>query len=284
MALHYLGPEFDIHGGGADLIFPHHENEIAQAESYTGKPFARFWVHNGFITVLEEKMSKSQGNFFLVRELLQHFSGAALRFFLLTTHYRNPLDFAPEKVEEVKRGWERLLALARALTTRGNAPDSGKGATSPEDADPLARAAAACREKFLAAMDDDCNTALAIAVLFDFARTANGLLQEPVKVTAAGLMAARRILKETAGEILGILPQEGGQAVPAAAEETTAGLVDLVLEWRRQARAQRDWATADRLRQRLNELGVVVEDTPTGTRWRYASNGQVSSPGAGGWV
>lgn len=263
MALHYLGPEFDIHGGGADLIFPHHENEIAQAESYTGRPFARFWLHNGFITVLEEKMSKSQGNFFLVRELLQRFSGTVLRFYLLSTHYRSPLDFAPEKVEEAGRAWQRLTALQEALASAQAVP--------PADgvADPLAQAALAYREKFMAAMDDDANTALAIAGLFEFVRLANSLLAQAGQVTTTGLALAARTLRETAGEVLGILPPQGGQASAAVPNASLAVLIELVLEWRRQARAQRDWATADRLRARLEELGVVVEDTPAGTRWRY---------------
>lgn len=270
MALHYLGPEFDIHGGGADLIFPHHENEIAQAESYLDRPFARFWLHNGFITVREEKMSKSQGNFFLVRELLEEFPGWVLRFYLLTTHYRSPLDFAPEKVEEAKRAWERLQGLSEALVTPAPGLGAGEGRKGAAAADPLAQAAEAFYEKFLAAMDDDCNTALAIAALFDFARTANSLLQEPTKVTAAGLCKARQVLEETAGTVLGILPAER-QALPRAGGEAMVGaLVELVLEWRRRAREQRDWATADYLRGRLQELGLVVEDTPAGTRWRYA--------------
>lgn len=270
MALHYLGPEFDIHGGGADLIFPHHENEIAQAESYIGRPFARFWVHNGFITVRDEKMSKSQGNFFLVRELLQQFPGTVLRFYLLTTHYRSPLDFSPEKVEEAKRAWERLQGLIDALAARADMRGQGEADGLSGDADPLAQAAAAFYEKFLAAMDDDCNTALAIAALFEFARTANGLLQEPANVTATGVRRAKKVLEETAGDILGIIPETGQGAHQAGGEAVAAALIDLVLEWRRRAREQRDWTTADHLRQRLNDLGVVVEDTPAGTRWRYA--------------
>ncbi|MBC7336694.1 MAG: hypothetical protein H5U01_10545, partial [Clostridia bacterium] len=159
--------------------------------------------------------------------------------------------------------WQRLTALQEALASAQAVP--------PADgvADPLAQAALAYREKFMAAMDDDANTALAIAGLFEFVRLANSLLAQAGQVTTTGLALAARTLRETAGEVLGILPPQGGQASAAVPNASLAVLIELVLEWRRQARAQRDWATADRLRARLEELGVVVEDTPAGTRWRY---------------
>jgi cysteinyl-tRNA synthetase len=270
MALRYLGPEFDIHGGGADLIFPHHENEIAQAEGYSDRPFARFWLHNGFITVREEKMSKSKGNFFLVRELLSRFPGRVLRFYLLSNHYRSPLDFSVDKVEEAARAWDRLKNLAEALEEGMTGADGlGEGLSGGDD--PLAQAAVACEEKFRAAMDDDCNTALAIAALFEFAHTAYTLLKDRLRVSAAGRAAARRVLDETASRVLGIWPAtEACQSGAAERGELVNHLVALVLETRARARQRRDWETADRLRQRLNELGIVVEDTPEGTRWRFA--------------
>jgi cysteinyl-tRNA synthetase len=264
MALHYLGSEFDIHGGGADLIFPHHENEIAQVECFTGRPFARFWVHNGFITVREEKMSKSRGNFFLVRELLEQYPGPLLRFYLLSTHYRTPLDFDPEKVEEARRAWERLVRLAEALAdpTVGSEPGS-----RAEEAAALTELVENYRSRFWQALDDDCNTANAIAALFDFVHQANRWLQMPDTVSAAARERMREALEETAGGVLGILPP-GGTRQTGTGSHLVPELVELVLEVRSRAREQRDWATADRLRQRLQELGIVVEDTPSGPRWR----------------
>ncbi|MGB9921001.1 MAG: cysteine--tRNA ligase [Moorellales bacterium] len=263
MALHYLGSEFDIHGGGADLIFPHHENEIAQAECFTGRPFARFWVHNGFITVREEKMSKSRGNFFLVRELLREFPGPLIRFYLLSTHYRSPLDFDPEKVEEARRAWERLVRLAETLTDLSAGPEVGRREEEPG----LVELVRDYRARFRQALDDDCNTANAIAALFDFTHRANRWLQAPSAVSAAERERIREVLEETAGGVLGILPADG-TTTASAGSHLVPELVDLVLEVRSRAREQRDWATADRLRQRLQELGIAVEDTPAGPRWR----------------
>jgi len=264
MALHYLGPEFDLHGGGADLIFPHHENEIAQAECYTGKPFARCWVHNGFITVREEKMSKSQGNFFLVRELLERYPGPLLRFYLLSTHYRTPLDFDPDKLEEARRAWERLGRLNAALGSATEPPPPA--AEEPARPDELVGAVDEYRQRFVQAMDDDCNTAAALAALFDFAHEINRLIQGMPPDRLSGLARVREVLEETAGGVLGILPAEKEKSAEPKSE-LVPELVELLLELRARAREERDWATADRLRQRLNQLGVVVEDTPAGTRW-----------------
>ncbi|MGH7360330.1 MAG: cysteine--tRNA ligase, partial [Candidatus Methylomirabilales bacterium] len=152
MAMHYLGDSFDVHGGGEDLIFPHHENEIAQSEGATGKPFARVWVHNGFVRIQQEKMSKSVGNVFTIRELLSKFSPDALKLFLLGTHYRSPIDYAPEKVEEAGRALDRIRVLAEAVEALEEGP---AGARLPGGLEP---ALAAAREEFVAAMDDDLNT------------------------------------------------------------------------------------------------------------------------------
>lgn len=266
MSLHYLGPEFDIHGGGADLIFPHHENEIAQAESWVDKKFARFWVHNGFITISEEKMSKSAGNFFLVRELLRQFPGAVLRFYLLSTHYRSPLDFSLDKVEEAMRGWERLRSFSEAMFNL----DLPSDAPGQRDSDPLEAAAVEYEQNFIRAMDDDCNTALGIAALFEFARSANMLLKKPESLSQAGLIAARKVFQATAIDILGVIsPESGKSTVNAGIEDAFGRLVELVLEIRRLSRERRDWAVADQIRQRMGEIGLAVEDTPEGTRWHY---------------
>ncbi|WP_079907562.1 cysteine--tRNA ligase [Carboxydocella sp. JDF658] len=252
MSLKYLGAEFDIHGGGFDLIFPHHENEIAQSEAYLGQPFARYWMHNGFITVKEEKMSKSLGNFFTVREILQHFSGQVVRFFMLSSHYRNPLDYSPEKLEEAKKGLERL---SNALANGQEYSNGVNGIMSEE--------AAAAREEFIQAMDDDFNTALALSVLFELARQINaGVAAGEEKEKIAGLTG---VLAELA-QVLGLELKAGEKA------EADAGLlkelVDFLLLLRQEARARKDWTTADAIRNKLGDLGIIVEDTPNGPRWK----------------
>ncbi|TDA70181.1 MAG: cysteine--tRNA ligase [Clostridia bacterium] len=268
MALRYLGSGFDIHGGGYDLVFPHHENEIAQAESYTGQPFARYWMHNGFITVDQEKMSKSLGNFFLLREILRRFPGPVIRFYLLSTHYRHPLDFDLEGLEGSARGlarWQKTLdELEQRLGGR-----AGEAATSGP-AHPLREQVAATRETFVAALDDDFNTPAAMAALFALVRETNSFLARSQTGDDAGTLAAvRACLKELGEQVLGVLPL-AGQAAPSSREaQVVTGLVDLLLEVRSLARQHRDWAMADMIRDRLAGLGIGVEDTPGGTRWEW---------------
>lgn len=271
MALRYLGPGFDIHGGGYDLVFPHHENEIAQAESYTGQIFARYWMHNGFITVDQEKMSKSAGNFFLLREILKRFPGPVIRFYLLSTHYRHPLDFTLEGMESSARGlarWQKTLdELQRRLGIR--APEAAtNGPTHP-----LREQVAATREAFAAAMDDDLNTPAAIAALFALVREANSFLAgtqaDDGAATLAGLAAVQTCLRELGEQVLGVLPLPA-QPSPAGVEgQVVASLVDLLLEVRHLARQRKDWAMADMIRDRLAGLGIGVEDTPGGSRWEW---------------
>jgi len=270
MAVKYLGNNFDIHGGGFDLIFPHHENEIAQAEAATGRPFARYWMHNGFITVNEEKMSKSLGNFFLVREVLAKFPPPVVRFFLLSTHYRSPLDFDDEKLAAAGRGLERIKTSLRLLT---EALESCSGEKKAADDDFLALLEK-YRRDFIAAMDDDFNTALAIGILFEMARQVNSHL--PVNGGECGREALERALAlfYTFNQVLGLFPvdEAKGRILLEAAggddDRFTAALMELLLDVRREARARKDWATADRIRDGLKELGVILEDTPRGVRWR----------------
>ncbi|HHP50859.1 MAG TPA: cysteine--tRNA ligase [Moorella mulderi] len=258
MALKYLGPELDIHGGGADLIFPHHENEIAQAEALTGRPFARFWLHNGFITINREKMSKSLGNFFLVREVTSRFPPVALRFFLLSTHYRSPLDFDEEGFLAGVKGWERLRNTwfwLREVLERPRSEDDGGQSL-------LSRAQASYRE-FVEAMDDDLNTPRAIAVLHDLAREVNAFLQErPAKTP--GVEKAAEIFHLMAEEVLGLLPLPGREGDSHLVEK----LLEILIQIRQEARQKKDWATADSIRERLQALGIILQDTPQGTRWR----------------
>lgn len=267
MSLKYLGTDIDIHGGGADLIFPHHENEIAQSEAATGERFVRYWLHNGFITVNKEKMSKSTGNFFLVREILREFPGAAVRLFLLSTHYRSPLDFDRDGLDSSARGLSRLndsLALLdKVLESKPVKKEAG-------DEDALTRAIAHCRQEFERAMDDDFNTALALGEIFEFVRAVNGFINRADFVLTEKayqlLSEARCLLEQLAGEVLGI-------DISRAARDYEPGevkaLVELLLEVRNKARRKKDWEIADFIRERLKGLGIRVEDTPWGVRWFF---------------
>jgi len=272
MSLKYLGNNFDIHGGGMDLIFPHHENEIAQSEAATGEPFARYWLHNGFITVNEEKMSKSLGNFFLVREVRKKVPPLVLRFFLLSTHYRSPLDFDEDKVAAARKGWERLknsyLAVGEALRLRTLRPPASN--RDREFLENIRR----LRRQFEEAMDDDFNTALAIAFCFDLAREANTYLNQET-VPAEDVLRQTRDLFVDFGSVLGLFKIRDGEISVSEEEreehsELVGPLVELLLQVRQEARSKKEWAMADRIRDGLKELGIIVEDTPQGARWKRA--------------
>ena len=245
MAMHYLGAGFDFHGGGMDLVFPHHENEIAQSEALTGCAFARYWLHNGLITVNDEKMSKSLGNFLTVSDLLAKYPSELIRFYILSTHYRSPLEFNEQKMQEAKRGWRRLQDTYKRLKEQ-------YGQAAP--AEPLAWA----MEAFTEAMDDDFNTARAVAVCFDVVRYAN----RPDCTEGAEAYA---FLKQVAQGILGVISEEAQAAVDTG---LTAEVIDLLLTVREKLREERNWALADLIRDRLTELGIVVEDTKEGPRWK----------------
>ncbi|MBE3587526.1 MAG: cysteine--tRNA ligase [Thermoanaerobacteraceae bacterium] len=274
MALKYLGCGFDIHGGGFDLVFPHHENEIAQAEAATGRSFARYWMHNGFITVNQEKMSKSLGNFFLVREILERFPPEVVRFFLLSTHYRSPLDFDDEKMAAAGRGLERIKNSIRLLHEALNRP--ARDGLKDED-DQFLAAMAKYERDFVAAMDDDFNTALAIGILFELAREVNAYLHDREGLPAGKALERAMDLFRSFNQVLGIFRVDETTGKFLLEEEAGGGgdlagaLMELLLEVRQQARAKKDWATADRIRDRLKELGILLEDTPSGVRWKRIS-------------
>jgi cysteinyl-tRNA synthetase len=279
MATHCLGDSFDIHGGGQDLQFPHHENEIAQSEGATGQPFARVWMHNGFVQIEEEKMSKSLGNFFTVRELLHRYEPEEVRCFLLASHYRSPLHYSQDNLEHARQGITRLYLALRDFPNDGQPGRQGGRAFAEVQDEPGRQGGRAFAEvqkespgqedgfeaRFRAAMDDDFNTPEAMAVLFDLAREVNRL-QESDRA-AAGQLAAR--LRRLAA-VLGLLQSAPERYLrhrsvddgPAAAE---------VEDWitrRTEARARKDWQEADRIRVQLAAQGVVLEDGPGGTRWR----------------
>ncbi len=245
MAAKYLGTAFDIHAGGLDLIFPHHENEIAQSEAASGRRFARYWLHNGMVTLDEEKMSKSVGNVIGLGEALDRFGANVLRLFLLSAHYRSPVDFSEARLAEARAGFDRWAALLRA--THGLPLPAAEPAV-----------AAAARARFTEAMDDDLATPAAQAALFDLAREGNRALEQGDKEAAAGISATLR-------ELTGLLGYtfDGG----SHADDLVGPLVEELLRLRLEARERRDFATADAIRGRLGEIGVIVEDSPSGARW-----------------
>ena len=253
-----LGSHFDIHGGGMDLQFPHHENEIAQSEAATGGKFVNVWMHNGFVRIDDEKMSKSLGNFFTVRGVLERYPAEAVRFFMLSSHYRSPLNYSEDHLRQADASVRRLYTALRGLDGSLISPD----AIEP-DADWLAR--------FRAAMDDDFNTPEAISVLFDLAREVNRA-RESDPDRARGLAGTLRAL----GAVLGLLDADaeawlhGASAVESAGQGPDDGEIEAMIARRAAARARKDWGEADRLRDELAAVGVVLEDGARGTVWRRA--------------
>ncbi len=265
MATKYLGETFDIHGGGLDNIFPHNECEIAQAEAATGKPFARYWVLSGSLTVNGVKMSKSLGNFLTVKEALNLYSPEAIRFFVLSSHYRSPVGFSRETLLAAERGVERLHNTVRALRMRvEDATPSGTADLSYiTDLD-------AHRDAFVEAMDDDFNTSRAIASLFDLSKEVNALLSSRRPVSRGTLGAIDSLYRELGGKVLGIIPDDLTQEIGG---ELVEGLMDVILDIRQRYREAKDWDQADALRRRLTELGIVVEDRAEGPSWRVERGG-----------
>ena len=252
MSLRYLCEQIDIHGGGEDLVFPHHENEIAQTEAYTGKaPFVRYWVHNAWVKAGEEKMSKSLGNFVTIGQALEHWSADALRMWVLTSHYRTPLTFTEEALLAAKRGSERLRQAARAQV-------DGAGASTPLKAGSSGPAvdAAGFRQQFIDAMDEDMNTPRALAVLFDLAHEINRAKDEG-RPAAAG----QAMLLELA-DALGLTLTEAESDIGAAP------FIELLITLRNELRAAKHFELADRVRTGLGDLGIALEDKPDGTVWR----------------
>ncbi|OGL11581.1 MAG: cysteine--tRNA ligase [Candidatus Rokubacteria bacterium RIFCSPLOWO2_12_FULL_71_22] len=263
MSMHYLGESFDIHGGGEDLIFPHHECEIAQSEAGTGKPFVRYWIHNGFVNLGAEKMSKSLGNVLAIREVVKRHAPDALRLWMLGTHYRNPIEWSEERAQEAARALERfrpLIADADRLAP-GVIGSRDAALDAPSDATAL-------RSRFEAAMDDDFNTAEALAALFDLARVVHAYRN----AVAHGDDSARAAFLGGASELFALLRVLGLFEVatthPVLLPELRGHIEKLVAE-RDAARKSRDWTRADQLRTQLKELGVTVEDTPSGSVWTW---------------
>jgi cysteinyl-tRNA synthetase len=283
MSHKYLGVNFDIHGGGLDLVFPHHENEVAQSEAFTGQPLARFWVHNGMLNVAEEKMSKSLGNTLAVREILREWEPHTVRYFLISAQYRSPLTYSQAELRAAESARRRLVQVVRVvedlLAKGAAAPPSSGGTAAP--ADRLGQAAAGARRDFAAAMNDDLNTALALAALHTLAKEVNREINDPAfsldAATMAGLEEVRATFREL-DEVVRVLdvPGETRSAGSGPPEATTASALDEarieeLIAQRQAARKAKDWAAADRLRDELKAAGVSLEDTPQGARWTRES-------------
>lgn len=252
MSTKFLGETIDIHAGGQDLIFPHHENEIAQSEAYSDKPFAHYWMHNGYININNEKMSKSKGNFFTVRDILAQYEAEVLRFFILSAQYRNPINFSEELIMQASNALERLYNakenLLYAMETGGEAPLT---VTEIEILSGLRRH----KERFIEAMDDDLNTADGISAIFELVRDINTNLQDaPTRTFAEN---AYKLLMELSG-VLGILGREKG-GLDAQVESMIAE--------RQEARKNKNFARSDEIRDELKAMGIVLEDTPQGVKW-----------------
>jgi len=250
-----LGDTFDIHGGGKDLIFPHHENEIAQSEAASGRPYVKYWLHNGFVNINHEKMSKSLNNFLMIRDVLQRHYPEAVRMFLLSSHYRSPLDFTPEAMAEASAKLTRVYTLLRRLTGRTPA------AADKVDGSPF-------WHRFTAEMDDDFNTAAGIGTLFEAVRATNQLLDAGNADQGEIALNHGAILRM--GQVLGIATGDAEAYFKSQARDIDPARVEDLIARRTAARKARDWAEADRLRDELTAMGVAIEDRPEGTVWRMA--------------
>ena len=260
MSNKYLGPTFDIHGGGQDLIFPHHENEIAQSKCGTGGEFARYWIHNGYINVKGEKMSKSLGNFFLLREVLEQFEGRVVRFFILSSHYRKPIDFSDNELVQSKAGLERI----ENAISRGKEILTSKPVENGSDLTELKETLEISKDKFIRCMDEDFNTAGGIGAIFELVKELNkaGEIDKISKVGFEVLEDTIEYIRVVMEEVFGVLLK-----VEVQVGDMTTELIEFLLELRREARDSKDWAFSDKVRDRLLEMGIKIKDGKEKTTW-----------------
>ncbi|MBW2630180.1 MAG: cysteine--tRNA ligase [Deltaproteobacteria bacterium] len=279
MSQRFLGDTFDIHGGGEDLIFPHHENEIAQSEGATGKPFANYWIHNGFIKVNDEKMSKSLGNTLTIKEVLTAYHPEVVRFFILQSHYKSYIDFSDASIAEARMGMERFYAMLKnikdALDDGVDFSDTSEKDLSGEDEE-VFKKVSMLPDRFKEAMDDDFNTARAIGYMFDSVRIINGYTSKDFAPTGESLFVlseAKRHMK-SAGKVLGLLLEDPDEYFEKDRKRETgkSGLdvkeVERLIDERKKARESRDWGRADELRDLLAARGIIIKDTSTSTTWK----------------
>lgn len=260
MANKYLGKTIDIHSGGQDLIFPHHENEIAQSECANGQLFANYWMHNGYININNQKMSKSLGNFFTVRDIAKKYDYEIIRFFMLSAHYRNPVNFSDVLMEQAKSAVERVYTCLDNL--KFLAKNGVERALTPKE-QALSEKIDECKDKFIAAMDDDLNTADAIAAIFDIVYAANTGLSKEKESSVEIVNKCIDTIKELGG-VLGLFVSEK--------EETLDSKIEALIEERNAARKAKDWAKADEIRDKLKAMNIILKDTPMGVKWSRADD------------
>lgn len=256
MNMVHLGEQIDIHGGGNDLIFPHHENEIAQTESITGKPFARYWMHNGMMGLKDEKMSKSVGNMITIDQFLSEHPGDVMRLWVLNGSYRSPLTYNESVIEQTTQGYKRLLSAKKDVLP------GAKGLTD-SDQQKLAEAAEHAREAFVEAMDDDFNTSLAMAAIYELVKLINQARADGANDTQLGI--AQSVFNELTSTLGLVLTEESSQGTSADA------FIDLLVALRRDLRNEKNWAMSDKIRDELKALGVFLEDSKDGTTWSWES-------------
>lgn len=274
MSKKYLGDTFDIHGGGKDLIFPHHENEIAQSEGASGKPFVNTWIHHGFVTIKDEKMSKSLGNFLTIRELLEQYPAEVLRLFVFSAHYRTPLDFTDQTMQDAETGLDRLygcLATLARLPRQGDA--DAADTVGKKDRQKLEK----LEERFCKAMDNDFNSAQALGHIFDTVKAVNKIAQHlppiPSQQTLDRLRQAGATLKQL-GDLLGILQQDPVAYLTAKQEKILSAIdlspqqIEALIAERNKARDEKDWTRADEIRDRLLSRNIEIKDAAGGTTWQ----------------
>lgn len=257
MSKKYLGETIDIHAGGEDLIFPHHENEIAQSEAASGREFARYWMHNGFLNIDNQKMSKSLGNFFTVREISEKYDLQVLRFFMLSAHYRSPLNFSAQLMESAKNGLERIITAAEALKRFSDARKAAGEMTDEEQK--LYQASEAYQKKFESAMEDDCNTADAVSAVFELVKFIN------TNASADNSSQFLQKLHDRLALLCGVLG-----IVTEKEEEMLDSFIEQLIQERQEARKQKDFARADQIRDELAAKGIVLKDTREGVAWKRA--------------
>lgn len=261
MSCKHLGETFDIHGGGNDLIFPHHENEIAQSEGATGKPFVKYWMHFGFLNINDEKMSKSLGNFFTARDILKKYSPEAIRMFFAQAHYAGPLNFSEELLASAAKGLEKLNNLRDKINEELK--------SAKEDGEVPEFDFKKFGDRFAEVMDDDFNTPQGIAVLFDFAKEFNRVISEKKNIAAGFFMDAKEFLQKTACEVFGILSFENIESGSGSLE---GELIELLIELRNKAKVEKNYALSDSIRDELNGLGIILQDSKDKTTYKKVKN------------
>ncbi len=276
MSMKYLGESFDIHGGGKDLIFPHHENEIAQSEAANGKQFVKYWLHNGFVNINAEKMSKSLGNFFTIKDVLEKYDAEVLRFFLLSAHYRSPLDFSDQNLSEAGIGLERIYSTLAAIGRLGGEAAGADALPATESERELHEKLAGFMGRFEQAMDDDFNTAQALGIVFDLTRGANRVLTEDGGESAAArtMFGAVRNMVGEVGGVLGLFTSEPAEYLErikgrkVAEMEVSAAEIEQLIAERADARKAKNFARSDEIRDYLLSRNIILLDGPQGTTWK----------------